>query len=1122
MDIKLSVLFLAMCIGLTGCGGGGEDNNKPASDPVTENPDPITSSVTDNLAPIAMDDSANTAFNTGILINVLANDTDPDGDPLHISQVSAISGGQPSIEEDQIRFTPTENFSGQAQFDYQVSDAHGLTSSAKVSVQVIAPVIENLAPMAMDDSASTAFNTGILINVLANDSDPDGDPLHISQVSAISGGQPSIEEDQIRFTPTENFSGQAQFDYQVSDAHGLMSSAKVSVQVLVPVMENSQPIANADTVLLNRPWTGVIDPLVNDTDPDGDPLNIINARLVSDLSEITLDIADNKIHFFGADRLGVGSTAHVEYTISDGHTAPVIGTILVTLNNPPSAQMDSVQIWQGESVTLDVLANDFDIDEDQLKIVSVTPRIDEPDGLGSMEIITQDAYQQLKFTPLSDFVGFALFDYVLEDEHGDAALFSGAVSIEVLSEQVPILEDDSASTAYETPVTIAVLDNDSDNEAWQLLEVVQAPNEGTAEVLDDLSIHYTPAEGFSGEVSFHYQVTDPRGNAASAEVVVTVAEPEPLQAVADIISMRNDHPRLILPLENDLGYGILSLSSVAVEQVVNGLLTVDLESGELSYRPNSDFVGNERFSYQVTNYEGEISSAQVVINVREQADLLRAIDLNDIANNDLSTAQNHHLTSDHDTELVKLGERLHNIGDINDDGVNDLALSLRSTSIDNIAYYLLWGIGEQDNGEVSLTQLESVEGDLTLGQKLITSSPERLWGLTLPWEILQADLNLDGQAELWFSDSRPAQLNGVPVSGLILEPQIDLMQVAQQIIKPGTSVPAGELNIDTVFTAMTVLDLNQDGNEDLLLNTTDGIFVDGVSQPQVLAPHVQLLFGPLYDSEIIAGVEGTVAVQDKMLIEGITRSGWSATGVPSIDMDQDGFTDLVISATNNSHVKVIWSRDQVFPPMLNLLGVSPEQGITLQLDNDNSIKEVKAVADVNGDGSADMLLYANTSLYLIYSQSQASWAEFISESGVIEVATLVDRQQAQRIELRSTYATPATGDVNQDGYADVLLYLPQLTQDGELQAQWQLLLGSAAGFPSSIALSDVNSHDCIIIADSRPVSADTRYTSLLQDFNADGFDDIVISNGLQEVFVIYGGPQFGVNNGLAISWRVEL
>ena len=190
-----------------------------------------------------MNDTASTTFGRPVTISVLANDSDPDGNPLRIASVTQPVGGSVTIDGNTLVFTPTAGFSGIARFTYTIDDGHGGTATASVSVFVSAR--PNRLPLAVDDAATTAFDAPVTISVLANDSDPDGDALSISAVTPPANGTASISGATIVYTPIAGFSGADRFTYTISDGHG--GSATANVVVTVTPQPNRPPVAVDDT-----------------------------------------------------------------------------------------------------------------------------------------------------------------------------------------------------------------------------------------------------------------------------------------------------------------------------------------------------------------------------------------------------------------------------------------------------------------------------------------------------------------------------------------------------------------------------------------------------------------------------------------------------------------------------------------------------------------------------------------------------------------------------------------------------------------------------------------------------------------------------------------------------------
>ena len=172
-------------------------------------------------APTVANDSAETKTRTAVLIGVLANDFDLDGDRLTVTSVTQPARGTVAINASQsVTYTPASNFAGTEIFDYTVSDGTGLEATATVTVKVL-----NEAPLPRAEILAAPEDTWVgyqAFNVLANDIDPDGDELHIVKVEQPQFGtfQISSDSSQFSYKSKENWHGIDSFYYTVGDPFG--------------------------------------------------------------------------------------------------------------------------------------------------------------------------------------------------------------------------------------------------------------------------------------------------------------------------------------------------------------------------------------------------------------------------------------------------------------------------------------------------------------------------------------------------------------------------------------------------------------------------------------------------------------------------------------------------------------------------------------------------------------------------------------------------------------------------------------------------------------------------------------------------------------------------------------
>ena len=220
-------------------------------------------------APVAADDAAETAEDEPVVIDVLANDSDPDGDSLRLVALTAPAHGTTTLSEGGVRYEPAPNYHGSDEFRYTVADPGGLSATATVTLTVT-PV--NDPPDAVDDEAETLEDEPVVVDVLANDTDVDGDLLRIVSATAPAHGTATARAGGVRYAPALNYHGQDSFDYTIADPGGLTDTATVTVTVL-PVNDAPEAVG----VIPDQPLEEGGEPVTLDiapyfTDVDGDVL----------------------------------------------------------------------------------------------------------------------------------------------------------------------------------------------------------------------------------------------------------------------------------------------------------------------------------------------------------------------------------------------------------------------------------------------------------------------------------------------------------------------------------------------------------------------------------------------------------------------------------------------------------------------------------------------------------------------------------------------------------------------------------------------------------------------------------------------------------------------------------
>ncbi len=620
-----------------------------------------------NDGPAAFNDSFTTAEDTPVNIDIRSNDTDPDADPLGLTSINGqpvsigvpvgITGGQITLLADGSQtFDPAPNFTGTASFAYEVLDSGGVTAGATASILVTAV---NDAPIANPDSSGTAEDVSVTLDLRANDTDPDGDSLTVIAINGIplSTGTPVIvtngsitrlNDGTVTFAPDANFNGTTSFVYTAADASGASASSTATI-IVSPA--NDAPTANPDTFTTNEEAAVLIDPRVNDLDVDADPLQLVSINGISITVNVPQSVSNGSVELLADGRLrfvpdsNFSGTSSFTYTIGDGSgqtATAVVNMVVNPLNDAPLAADDLAQTAEDTAIQIDVLSNDIDPDGDGLQVVQVDGS---PLGLNSPVTVADGtvsltADNRVLFSPAPNFNGPTSFSYRVEDPLGLSSTATVNLVVSAVND-APFAVDDSISTPEDTSVEFPVMGNDADPEGQAISvralngqavivgQTVTLPH-GTAVLLANGNIRFTPASNFNGQTSFSYSVSDSAGASADARININILPLNDIpEAFDDVYAGATGGVLIIDPRENDVDADHPGASEqlrlVAIDgQALNtgdsitldgGTITL-LENGRLQFRSTGQSDGTVRFNYQIQDEQAALASAQVTINLR--------------------------------------------------------------------------------------------------------------------------------------------------------------------------------------------------------------------------------------------------------------------------------------------------------------------------------------------------------------------------------------------------------------------------------------------------------------------------------------------------------------------------
>ncbi|HCE3715167.1 TPA: tandem-95 repeat protein, partial [Vibrio parahaemolyticus] len=573
---------------------GSETLTFTATDPSGES---VSQTVDFTVAPVAdiVADKATVVEDTPTIIKVLGNDTfEGDDKVVSLDTNNGPANGTVSLNPDSsVTYTPNDNYHGTDSFIYIVTSG-GVSESTTVNVDVT-PV--NDAPVAKDDIATTQEDTAVTIDVLPNDSDVDGDKLSIESASVPKEqGTVEVVNGKLVFTPAENFNGDAEITYTVTDG-ALTDQAKVTVTVN-PV--NDAPTIKVDAVESITEDAVSIDTVVatltvRDTDTPEDQLTVSlennsNGYFVLVGNEVQLTQAG--VDAVNNDELNLKYLT-ISASVSDGVNPTANGSdslIVNRVNDAPTVEnaiADQVLSEDFASYTIDL--NDAFKDSDSALNFSVS---------GNSNVLVSIENGIATISPTADWNGSETLTFTATDPSGESV--SQRVDFTVTA--VADIVADKATVVEDTSTIIKVLGNDTFEGTDKVvsLDTNNGPANGTVSVNPDGSVTYTPNDNYHGTDSFTYIVTSGGvSESTTVNVDVTLVNDAPV-AKDDIATTQEDTAVTIdvLPNDTDVDGDKLSIESASVPKEQG---TVEVVNGKLVFTPTENFNGDAEIIYTVTD-----------------------------------------------------------------------------------------------------------------------------------------------------------------------------------------------------------------------------------------------------------------------------------------------------------------------------------------------------------------------------------------------------------------------------------------------------------------------------------------------------------------------------------------
>ena len=589
-------------------------------------------------SPVAVADTAAVRGSEPTRLDVLANDLDLDGDVLVVSHVDVPGDAGVAVSvigHRWLRLTATTQRARTAVLRYTVSDGYH-EDVGTVTVSFLPALTDDQPPLPKDDTATVRAGDVLTVDVLANDTDPDNDPLSLDSTVVAGPGKGAdgwfVDEQSLRFrAPLET--GTATATYTVRDPAGKSATAQVRVTIAAadPAKNQAPQPQTVEARVLTGMTVRIPVPLAG-TDPDGDSVVLLGAVQAPKLGRIVGQGPD----YLEYQAYGQAGADEFMYQLADPFAKRGRGTVHVGVaprtddNLPPSAADDVYTVAPGALVRIPVLRNDSDPDGDQLRLQPLDTVARKPASDARLEknrLVMRAGTKDGDVTSVQ---------YAVEDGRGGRATATATVVVRKDANVPPTARDDlvRSFSPGSTTVTVEVLanDDDVDGDIGELKIETFDPDVTVAG--RGLRI---PLGAAARQVP--YRITDVHGASSTAFVRVPAAGNQPPQRVDDAPIELTSGQELVVelakyvsdpdgrPVRLTAASG-LSASPPAGLSIAEGSLT----KTSLTLRAAPAYHGPGQIVVEVTDSEtpddqaGHIASIPLLVNVKASGEQQLAFD----------------------------------------------------------------------------------------------------------------------------------------------------------------------------------------------------------------------------------------------------------------------------------------------------------------------------------------------------------------------------------------------------------------------------------------------------------------------------------------------------------------
>lgn len=481
-----------------------------------------------SLAPIANADRYSMLAGSTITVAPLANDLSTSGKELRLAKLDQVAGLKTAPDFTAGTFAATTSVPGTYYVQYLVTDGPNAADGI-VRIDVKAPAVEGLEPIATRDTALLPTAREALVDVLANDTDPKGGILVVQSVTVPAGSRVSaevLEHRLVRVRDLGGLNGPTTVSYRVSNGSKWTDGEIRVVPVSPP--QNQAPVTATDRATVRAGDVVTVDVLSNDYHPGGDAL-----KLLPSLRELPTAgaawVSEGKVRYRAGQTEGSESLVY-EVTDSQHHVASAYVRIQIIGPDPenngaPLPRSVTARTVAGTEVRIPIPLDGIDPDGDSVELLGISSAPKK----GRVEL--GDSW--LVYHSYPGAAGTDSFDYSVRDRLGSSATASVVVGIAAPSNQnrAPYTVRDEVTVRPGRSVSVPVLQNDSDPDGDNIGLVTKGltvPNGVQAEVAESRIVVRTPTA--EGSYAISYTAVDEFGAKAQGSLIVAVSADAPLRA----------------------------------------------------------------------------------------------------------------------------------------------------------------------------------------------------------------------------------------------------------------------------------------------------------------------------------------------------------------------------------------------------------------------------------------------------------------------------------------------------------------------------------------------------------------------------------------------------------------